>query len=63
MTSTELLNGGQTEIVISEGSVPGAKGDPGTPGPPGPGVVVIESDQTAPPAGTVANTLVFRKRQ
>lgn len=63
MTSIEQLNGGQTEIVISSGSVPGAKGDPGTPGPSGPGVVVIESDQTAPPAGTAIDTLVFRKRQ
>lgn len=57
----DLVETGQSQVTISEGSVPGPQGVQGPVGLTGAGVIVIEANQSAPPVGTPPNTVVFRK--
>jgi hypothetical protein len=57
----DLVETGQAQVTLTSGSVPGPQGVQGPVGPTGTGVIVINADQSAPPAGTPPNTVVFRK--
>jgi hypothetical protein len=57
----DFTPGTETNVGVTSGSVPGPQGIQGPKGDKGDGIVVIEATDTAPPAGTAPNTVVFRK--